>query len=158
MFRLSTWIGGYLAGAVSVILALYVSLLFGPVVIDETDVEAAIAVAAEPALSTFPSGTVVYIRISNPPRPLEILQHQHPQLTLKMWTERPVDHGCDAKVAGMIPMAPCGRNDFVYVNDVSFPIWRIGIVNSGTFNSGSQVFLLKWGRRWHIFVNRGFVI
>ncbi len=156
MFRLSTLIS-YLAGAVSVIVALYVSLLLGPVVIDETEFEAAIAAAAEPALSTFLSGTVVYIRSSSPPRSLEVLQHEHPQLTLKMWSERPADHGCDA-VNGVIPMGPCARDDFVSVGDLSFPIWRIGIVSVGKFNGGGQVFLLKRGQRWHIFVNRTAVI
>jgi hypothetical protein len=31
------------------------------------------------------------------------------------------------------------------VSDVTFPIWRIGIVDIGTFNGGGQVFLVKWG-------------
>lgn len=143
-----------MAGAVSLILALYVSVLLGPVAVDDTEVEAVIAAAAEPVLSEFPSGTAVYVHSSNPPAFLDVLRHGHPTLQLRMWAERPADHGCDVTIAGTGPMAPCTRNDFVYVSDVTFPIWRIGIVDIGTFNGGGPVFLIKWGRRWHIFVNR----
>jgi hypothetical protein len=47
---------------------------------------------------------------------------------------------------------------FVYVNDLTFPIWRIGIVGIGTINGGGQVFIAEWGERWHIFVNRRVII
>jgi hypothetical protein len=154
MSRRRVLITGYLAGAVSVILALYISVLLGPVAVDYTDAEAVVTAAAEAVLSEFPSGTSVYLRSSNPPTLLDVLRHEHPILQLKKWAERPVDHGCDVTITGAAPMAPCSRNDFVYVSDVTFPIWRIGIVDIGTFNGGGPVFLVKWGEQWHVFVNR----
>jgi hypothetical protein len=84
---------------------------------------------------------------------LEKLQHDYPKLKLKAWSERPPDHRCD-----ITPIAPCNRNDFVFADAVSFPVWRTAIVSVGTFNGGGQVFVVKWGERWHIFVNRRVII
>jgi hypothetical protein len=154
MSRRRGLIAGYMAGAASVMLALYVSVLLGPVAVDYTDAEAAVTAAVKPVLSEFPAGTAVYVQqSSNPPTLLNVLRHEYPTLQLKMWADRPADHGCD-----VTNTAPCSRNDFVYVSDVIFPIWRIGIVDIGTFNGGGPVFLVKWGERWHIFVNRRIVI
>jgi hypothetical protein len=64
MSRRRVLVIGHLAGAVSVILALYVGALLGPVAVDDTEVEAVIAAATEPVLSAFPSGTAVYVQSS----------------------------------------------------------------------------------------------
>jgi hypothetical protein len=68
MSRRRGLIAGYMAGAASVMLALYVSVLLGPVAVGYTDAEAVVTAAVKPVLSEFPAGTAVYVQHSpNPP-------------------------------------------------------------------------------------------
>jgi hypothetical protein len=153
--RAAVLIGAFIGGAVTALLAVYVALLLAPDLLSATDIDDALAVAVRRPLSQFPTGSVVYLRVS--PTLLPRLQHEYPSIRLMPWATRPEDHGCDSR-PGVIVVGACLRDDFVRAELASFPMPRTAIVSFGTSNSGGQLILFKIGGHWHILVEHGFVI
>jgi hypothetical protein len=155
MPRAAALIGAFIAGIAAAALALYVSLQAAPGVIMADDMADALAAAAEPYLSRFPAGSVVYVKSSLGAAFLERLQAGHSTLRLMPFSARPQDSGCGPGRSA-IPAAPCDRNDFLKLEVLSSLTPGTMLVAIGTSNTYGQALLLRLWSRWRVLVHRSY--
>ena len=157
MVRAGVLIVAFIAGVATAMLALYVALHAAPAVIMVDDMGDALAAAAEPSLSRFPGGSVIYVKSSLGENFLERLQSSHRSLKLMPFSARPENKGCNPD-EDAIPVAPCERDDFIKLEVLAAPTPRTMLVTFATSNTFGQVLLLKFWGRWQVLVDRTNVI
>jgi len=157
MVRLGVVAGAFAAGAITVLLALYVALRMAPGVITANDMMEALVVVADPPLARFPNGSVVYVQSAVGPMLLERLHVRHPTLRLLSFAARPEEHGCQDDRSS-VSSGECQRDDFVKLEVLSSPTPRTMLVAIGTSRTFGQVLLLNIGGRWRVLVDRRYLI
>jgi len=156
MKRAGFLLGAFIAGAASVLLALYVALRTGPSVIMADDMLDALVASADAPLSRFPPHSVVYVKSSVGPLLLERLQPRYPSLRLMSYSTRP-EEACSAEEPLRAPLS-CERDDFVKLEVLSSPTHGTMLVAVATSKAVGESFLLKFRGRWRVFVDRWYVL
>lgn len=94
----------------------------------------------------------LYIRIGQngdpSPELLAKLTEKQPALRLVPWSKRSNgDPECRAR-DGKNPLGRCGEDDFIAIDDVSLPFWRVARVGLRTLTCGSSVTAVKGMDGW----------
>ena len=101
---------------------------------------------------------VIYVRLeggSDPPLHIvdEVDERLHGQ-RIKPWRSRP-DHGAECEAEdGWIWVGPCGPDDFMALNEISFPFWRVARVKGSTATCRGITVLVRRSNRWDVVYSR----
>ena len=95
----------------------------------------------------------VFIRFGDKGSPepafLSQLGQAHPGLHLSLWSDRPEeDPAC--KLTEVLPLNPCGKDDYLALKDIYFPFWRVARVTLRTLACHRVITAVKGMGRWHV--------
>ena len=147
----------FVGGVLTTLLAIYILLRTDPGILTADDEASALTVAASRPLNGFRSGDVVYVKSSLGTDFVDKLKVTNPSLRLLPYAARPADDGCKA-TSNLQPLAPCERNNFIAIDELSTPTSRTMLVGFSVYNGGGQMLLAKFGGQWHILIERRIVI
>jgi hypothetical protein len=149
-----------LIGACIPVLALVMLWFSRPDFVGDEDAVSALTVAVSSQLEmTSPEARrVLYVSSFYEDRLVEVLARDYPTFAILPSRNRPKDTGCKASSPEAIVMGPCGRDDYISVELKAFPLWRTALVGIGTFNSGSELLLVKFFGEWRVISSTTYVI
>jgi hypothetical protein len=153
--RLAVVAAAFAGGAATVLLALYLALRTAPGVLMADDMVEVLAVAAQPPLSGFHPGSVVYVKSPVGALLLEKLQPAYPALHLITYSARPEDRDCPDRQP---PGTRCERDDFVKLEVLAAPTRASLLVAVGTADAYGEVLLVRFLGRWRVIVRRWYVV
>lgn len=152
MARGRTLLLGFLLGLTVAALAFTLARRARPQMVDAAETSEALFVALQaPVMDELRAGTrIVYVRSNYEWQLVPRLQHAYPAIQFRRGSERPPDTGCDSPDPAWVRLAPCARPDYIAADVMDSPLWRTMVIQTGVYNGGCRMALVKAFSQWRV--------